>query len=184
MRIGRFTVIAGLAVTAALTFGNQIGQAQVVVPTQPTDNGAPIYLDERDVLIPLQPGTVGAAFEDVYFSNDRDFYTNRSIPRQFNYIFGPGILIRNGFPENEIARDGRAINELYREVLARQLSTSPLLRTRDLPNPFTESVRNLPLAEVPIQIQPRPALPPIIEEVPSTQPSVSPPSRGPVPALW
>ncbi len=184
MSMGRLTLGVGLAVMVTATVKVDLMLAQTTQPDSVDGAGNPIFLDERDVLIPLQPGTIPAAFNSAFFSNDRDYYTNRSIIRQLDYLFGTGILIRNGFPENEITRDGRAITTLYQEVLARQLFTGPIIRTPDLPSPFTTSVRDLPVTEAPLPPTVRPALPPVIEEVPATRPSVTPPARGPVPALW
>jgi len=181
------TGYVALGIGLALVFGSGLkptaAYGQSVEPGAFDEAGNPIYLDEREVIIPLQPGTIPAGLIEAYFSNDRDFYTNRTPPRQFDYIFGGTA----GYPENQIYRDGRAINAWYDEVLARQLFTGPLLRTPDLPNPFNESVRNLPLGQAstaPLPPQSRPSFPPVIEEVPSTRPSVAPPTQGPVPALW
>ena len=79
-------------------------------------------------------------FNRVFFSNDREFFENRSIHRQLDFLFG----LRNSFPENEINRDARAINRLYVEVLERQVGSDPILLTPDLPNPFNTSLRQLP----------------------------------------
>lgn len=128
-----------------------------------------------------QPGSIPDQFDRAFSSNDRTFYENRSEARQFNFLFGVGSIVRSGFVENEINRDGRAINNLYRQVLTRQLSNSPIIRTQDIPNPFNTSVRLLPRsAEASRQL---PGQPPIVETAPS---STLPPgdNRSPVPALW
>jgi hypothetical protein len=124
------------------------------------------------------PNNIPDQLSDVQFSNDRDYFRNRSIPRQVSYIFGPGILIRNSFPENEIARDGKAIFDFYQDMLARQMSSRSVIRTPDLPNQFNLSIRELPVET---------ALPPAttFSPIDSVPPRPTPlQTRPQVPALW
>lgn len=79
-------------------------------------------------------------FERVFFDNDREYFNNRSLERQLDYLFG----IRNSFTENEINRDAKNIHELYVEVLEQQVGRDPILLTPDMPNPFNTSLRQLP----------------------------------------
>jgi len=125
------------------------------------------------------PNNIPDQLDQVQFSSDRDFFRNRSLPRQISTFFGPGILIRNSFPDNEIARDGRAIYQFYQDLLARQMSSRPVIRTPDLPNQFNQSIREIPVeAALPLTS----TLPP----VESTPPIPSTPlqTRPRVPALW
>ncbi|XHX79184.1 MAG: hypothetical protein RBJ76_04425 [Stenomitos frigidus ULC029] len=154
--------IIGLAVIALSTVSASAVSAQqnFDLPTTGVPNNIPDQLDK------------------VQFSNDRDYFRNRSLPRQVSYIFGPGILIRNSFPENEIARDGKAIFEFYQDMLARQMSSRSVIRTPDLPNQFNLSIRELPVET---------ALPPTttLSPIDSTPPRPTPlPARPQVPALW
>jgi hypothetical protein len=89
--------------------------------------------------------TIPQAFEDAYFRNDENFYNNRQVPRNLTWFLGP-------FPENEIAGDGRAINHLYEDVLAQQISDGPTIRTPDAENPYQSSLLTAPIvpAEEPI----------------------------------
>ena len=52
------------------------------------------------------------------------------------------------FPENSIARDGDRLDRLYRDLLNQQVSSDPIIRTVDLPNPYNTSVLTLPSANV------------------------------------
>ncbi len=79
-------------------------------------------------------------FEREFFDNDREYYINRSLERQLDFLFG----IRNSFSENEINRDARGIHELYVEVLEQQTTSDPIIRTPDLPNPFNRSLLQIP----------------------------------------
>lgn len=88
--------------------------------------------------LPYNYGSVGLAeeFERVFFRNDRESFNNRSIPRQLDYIFG----IRDSFPENEMNRDAKAVHRLYVETFKQQVSSDPIIRTPDLPNPYCTSL--------------------------------------------
>jgi len=160
MGTARKWAIAGLLVTAVSVSMGTAAKAEEV--------------DYSNRMIGVFP--IPDRIEAAYFSNDRDFFTNRSIPRQVSYLLGPGILIRNSFPEAEITRDGQAVHELYRDLLAKQLYTSPRLRTPDLPTPFNQSILTLPAAAPapPLSIQP-----PVVEP-----PTVTPSPKPSVPALW
>ncbi|MUG97038.1 hypothetical protein F7734_33750 [Scytonema sp. UIC 10036] len=79
-------------------------------------------------------------FERAFFKNDPNFYRNQSIWRQIDFILGKGSLLRNSFPEHEIARDAELMNILYRDALNQQATHDPYIRTPDLPNPYTSSV--------------------------------------------
>jgi hypothetical protein len=49
-----------------------------------------------------------------------------------------------GIPENRISRDGERVHRLYVDLMNQQVSSDPLIRTADLPNPFNLSVQTLP----------------------------------------
>lgn len=117
-------------------------------------------------------GQIPYEFENTFFSNNRDYYRNRTLPGQLKRIFGP-------FPENSMFRDARAVNKLYLETQFQQMNSGPILRTVDLPSPFQYSLRTLPppVVVAPIEVTPLPIAPP------APAPIVPPPSR-PVPALW
>lgn len=89
--------------------------------------------------------TIPQAFEDAYFRNSENFYRNHQVPRNLTWFLGP-------FPENEIAKDGRAINRVYQDVLTQQVSDGPTIRTPDAENPYQSSLLTAPIvpAEEPI----------------------------------
>ncbi|HYW19172.1 MAG TPA: hypothetical protein VE956_07600 [Nodularia sp. (in: cyanobacteria)] len=84
--------------------------------------------------------TTNDAFERAFFRHDRNFYENSSPKRQLDSFLGSGSVLRNSFPENEIARDAELVNTLYRDVLQQQVGNDPYLRTPDLPNPYDTSL--------------------------------------------
>lgn len=84
--------------------------------------------------------------ETVPNAVDRAFYgalgefSDRNPLRSTQTILGTPF----GFPENQISRDGERIHRLYVDLLNQQVSSDPIIRTADLPNPFNLSVLTLP----------------------------------------
>lgn len=128
--------------------------------------------------------TIPEEIERAFFEHDPDFFENRKIHRQISYLFGPGILVSNSFPENEIARDAKEIFAVYNAVMAAQTSAGPRIRTVDLPTPFTTSVRTMPATVFtgPIASEPLPRPTFVPMPIPSAAPA--PVTTAPVPALW
>ena len=87
--------------------------------------------------------TLGDTFERTYFNNDPNFFQNRSFKRQLNWMFGI-----NGFPDNEINRDAAQIHDLWQTSLEQQTASDPVIRTRDLPNPYNTSILTSPQIDV------------------------------------
>jgi hypothetical protein len=156
--MGLKSAIAGVTLTICSTLATSAAIAQTTaVPYVPI----------------VGEGTIPQEFDETYFTHDEDFFENRTIPRQINAWFGPA-----GFTDNEIRWDGKEINQLYRDVLARQLVSGPILRSTDLPQPF-----NLTLEAIPRYVaQPVPAPFPAVERPPAGTTPVAP--AQPVPALW
>lgn len=88
--------------------------------------------------------SIPEAFEDAFFQSSKNFFQNRTIWRQINLIFGPGSLYRSSYPEIEIERDAKRIDNLYRRLLKQQISSAPVIRVPDLPNPYDTSLLQLP----------------------------------------
>jgi hypothetical protein len=84
-------------------------------------------------------GSIPQQFEEEFFGWSKDFYTNRSITRQVYFYLLPFT-----FPERDIARDAKNVNELYHQVLEQQVAGDRVIRTPDLTNPFNTSVQTLP----------------------------------------
>lgn len=78
-------------------------------------------------------------FEKAYYANDPNFFRNRSFERQFDLISGWGWG-KTSYLENEITEDTEALDILYRNTLDQQNDSDPVIRTRDLPNPYETSV--------------------------------------------
>jgi hypothetical protein len=134
---------------------------------------------ERPYVEPLP--TIPDKFNDAFYSHNGNFFDNRGIRESFRLIFGIPHYV-----ENAIYLDGQSVDRLYREVLDQQVASDPVLRTPDLPSPYTGSVLTTPLVISEDPIQPAPLFPPV------RRPPTAPPAPGdagttrpaPVPALW
>lgn len=132
--------------------------------------------EEEPVARPLP--TIPQAFNQAYYNRRGNYFDNRQIWQSFSLIFG----IRD-FPEQAISRDGRTINRLYKEVLEQQVSSDPVLRTPDLPNPYTGSILTTPLVITEDAVEAAPMFPPIRR--PDAEPAPRAPQPSPpIPALW
>lgn len=125
MRINLVRITGVLIVIAAATCFQGAAEAQQTSSTQPTDE------------------TLADTFERTFFKNDPNFFRNRSIGRQLNWMFGV-----NGFAENEINQDATELHDLLRTSLKQQNSSDRVIRTRDIPNPFNSSILSSPKSEV------------------------------------
>jgi hypothetical protein len=160
--------LAGVVAVGTLLVAPHQAQAQQVV-----------YSPSIEELENTNAEDLNDKFEKAMYTHDQDYFTNRSGFRQISYMFGPGILVRDSFPENEVYRDGRAVHRLYREAMSRQMS-GRVLRVVDHPNPFRYTVRNLPImVSTPIP----PATSSLGPDVYGS-PATPPPSAVPIPALW
>jgi len=90
---------------------------------------------------PIRVETIPEAFDRTFYEESGDIYRNSSIQRQIGWIIGPGLPGRAGFPDLQIERDARRIGILYRDALEQQVSSDPIIRTPDLPNPFSSTLR-------------------------------------------
>ena len=132
--------------------------------------------------------TIPRAFNQAYYSNRGNYFDNRQIWKSFSLIFGIP-----SYPEQAISRDGRAVHQLYRELMDQQIASDPVLRAPDLPSPYTGSILTTPLVITEDAVEPAPMFPPAIRHSYSEPaPAASQPDRSstpsrtaaPVPALW
>ncbi len=86
--------------------------------------------------------TVLEAVEDISERRSGDYYKNRSIFSQGNFILGLG-----GFADQRINRDSAALSEAYQELMLLQTQNTATVRIPDLPNPYTSSVQLLPTSQ-------------------------------------
>ena len=94
--------------------------------------------------LPFGNETMSETFNRAFFTNDPEFFRNRSFGRQLGFILGIPSSRGNSFPENEITRDAEVADVLYQDGLEQQVSSGPIIRTRDLPNPYQTSILRSP----------------------------------------
>lgn len=79
------------------------------------------------------------AFQDAYFSYGKNAFTQSNALSQIDTILG-----FTGYPDQHINRDGKAVDKVYQEGMAKQSSMGSRIMTRDLPNPYDTSIRESP----------------------------------------
>lgn len=85
-----------------------------------------------------QTESIQEKFWRAYTTNSGDFFRSVSIPNQFNIILG-----FDQFPENQIEKDASILGILTKDYL-QHITISEPLRTRNLPNPYQESILTNP----------------------------------------
>ena len=88
--------------------------------------------------------TPSEAFSEAFSHNYGSAPYNTTIWRQFNAIFGVTSFREGSYPETEIVRDAQKIHELHEELMHEQVSRDPIIRTRDLRNPYDSSLLTNP----------------------------------------
>lgn len=101
-----------------------------------------IAANAQDAAVFRPRETVPNATNRAFFGSLGEF-SDRNPLRTTQTILGTPF----GYPENQISRDGERVHRLYLDLLNQQVSSDPLIRTADLPNPFNLSVQTLPTSE-------------------------------------
>lgn len=128
-------LIVALTVSAATSLFATTAKAQLGVGLD-CINGI-----DCTIPIPLSVYTLDEAMNRAYYSNDKPAYQDQVFPRQLFFLLGPSFnLLQGNYPENEITKDAVVIHNLYVEALRLQNSSDPVIRTRNLPNPYNTSV--------------------------------------------
>jgi len=83
-------------------------------------------------------------FERATFHNSGSFYAITGVSGQFNNIFGWRFLrsqplFKGSYIDNLFTLDARLVEAIYRDYLQQQ-TDGPVVRTRDLANPFNSSM--------------------------------------------
>lgn len=84
------------------------------------------------------PENISESITRAFFNQTGDIYRNRGIDRQATFLFGLS------YPENEYTSDAAAVEKLYKAGMYQQGGSGKVLRTADLPNPFSSSIRTTP----------------------------------------
>jgi hypothetical protein len=84
------------------------------------------------------PENISESITRALFNQSGDIYRNRGIDRQATFLFGLS------YPENEYTSDAAAVEKLYKSGMYQQGGSGKVVRTADLPNPFSSSIRTTP----------------------------------------
>jgi hypothetical protein len=77
-------------------------------------------------------------FNNTYKKHSGDFFQNTS-------FFSPLIdFLGLPFPEEAATKDAENLLRLYRQGMQDQFSSTPVIRTTDLPSPYNTSIMNMP----------------------------------------
>ena len=87
----------------------------------------------------MQPLTTTEVFEKAFFERSGDAFQNAGIISHLNTILG-----FKWFPEKQITLDGKSVHILYRDGMQTQAGRGTPMKTRDLINPYTTSLRENP----------------------------------------
>jgi hypothetical protein len=88
--------------------------------------------------------TVPEIFDGAFFRNSDEIFDMHTIRRQANTIFGWYSFPEGSFPENEIKRDAKLLHILHKDYMDQQMTSDTFIRTPDLANPFSSSLRQTP----------------------------------------
>ncbi len=111
-------------------------------------------------------------FDAAYYSNGGDYFYQRSVFGQLQNFLG---LPR--FSEQNARRSGELVHILYENISAVQNTSTPMIRTRDLYNPFDQNLVVSPSASLepePIPPVPAPFVPFFAPPAPPPQPQAAP----------
>jgi len=93
--------------------------------------------------------SIPEAFNRAFSKESGTAFDSTRITSQLNSIFGWGSFPEGSFPENQISRDGERVHQLFVEQMKQQTNSGPILRTRDLENPFNSSIGENPAEFLP-----------------------------------
>ncbi len=133
----RFVNLIPILVISA---ASSVFASEALAQTELTDESQPVRLE-----------TVPEVFNRAFYHGLGDTIEQFSLGGQLNFIFGWRAFPQGSFPENQIAREARLVNILSRDVFNQQNSNGPIIRTRDLNNPFNTSVQQSPEYLTPVE---------------------------------
>ena len=129
IRFNSFMTIALMSAVSVLGVSNVSAQTETPIPT-PQQN------------IPTE--SIPEVFERGFYHGLGTAIDQATIGGQLNNYFGWRNFPEGSYPENQIARELDILTTLYKDVMKQQTQNDPLMRTRDLANPFNTSVRQNP----------------------------------------
>ena len=88
--------------------------------------------------------TIPEVFERGYFHGLGKTWQQYNLGGQLNFMFGWSAFPQGSFPENQIMRQARILETLFRDQFQQQVESDPILRSRDLSSPFNTSIQQNP----------------------------------------
>jgi hypothetical protein len=94
--------------------------------------------------ISADSSSTATIFEKLLTDTAGDFYQDTSLEGQLNNMFGWEDGLMGSYSENQITEAGIKLNQAYNQLMKQQVGNDPLMRTRDLANPFNTSIMENP----------------------------------------
>ncbi|MGK7873553.1 MAG: hypothetical protein AB4426_09655 [Xenococcaceae cyanobacterium] len=128
-----FSVHEAFSVRKAFSEGVGVGVGVELIAQTELTNSPPVPLE-----------SIPDAMERAFFYESGTSLENYTIGSQLNLIFGWMTFPEGSYPENQITRDAGRFHTIYRDAMIQQGTSDPMIRTRDLRNPFDTSLRQNP----------------------------------------
>ena len=103
------------------------------IVSQPQVNGKPFPIAE----------SIDQTFNRAFFHNGESTLESWGVLGQLNFIFG-WYEFEGSYLENQLYRDAELLNIVHQDAMKQQNQSNPIIRTRDLNNPFDTSVQENP----------------------------------------
>lgn len=97
-----------------------------------------------DVTLPDSYLDLDTLMNRTFFQESGTIYQQATIGGQLNFLLGWKNFPVGSFPENNILRDALLMNVLRYDYFKQMAESDPIVRTRDLPNPFSSSINDNP----------------------------------------
>lgn len=133
----KFISILGLTAISTISV-NQVNaqdfNRQLIAQTPVTFN----------VIRPSSPLDLSDLMNKAFNQNTGDFFEQATIGGTLNFIFGWRRFPQGSYSENSIDRDSALMNAIIYDYFDQLSEREPTIRTRDLTNPFSESLKQNP----------------------------------------
>jgi len=114
-----------------LRFARLIGIGMLATPIA---FGPSVFAEEG---ISSASKTIPEVVDRAAIESSGGFFEQRTTGADARFVFGIG------YDENRLAKDAQRIEVIYQDLLEQQAATGPVLRTPDLANPYSTSVRSI-----------------------------------------
>jgi hypothetical protein len=84
--------------------------------------------------------TIPEAFNQAFNNESGGFFNIVNLGGQLNTIFGWKSFPMGSYRENQVTQEGEIVSTVLQDVLKQQAGSYPVMRTRDLNNPYNTSL--------------------------------------------